>query len=246
MISTLSSADIAARAPRFALIPVGAFEQHGPHLPVTTDTLIAQAIGQAVCERAGGMLVSPVTVSCSHEHAGFPGTVSVSATTLAMQVHDMADSLEQAGFGLVVVLNCHGGNYVLSNVAQERNVRRPRMLLLPARQHWEAAVAHAGVESSPSADMHGGEIETSLLLHLWPQAVRVDLIQDHAAPSRPLLTFHGMRHYAEQGVIGFPSRATAGKGRLLLEKMAELLAGEIQAALESIGCPLDGPAAIDR
>lgn len=232
MISTFSSAEIAECAPRFALIPVGAFEQHGPHLPVTTDTLIAQAIGAAVCERAGGMLVSPVTVSCSHEHAGFPGTVSVSATTLAMQINDMADSLEAAGFGLVVVLNCHGGNYVLSNVAQERNVRCPRLLLLPARQHWEAAVAHAGVASSPSADMHGGEIETSLLLHIQPQAVRTDRIRDHAAPQRPLLTFHGMRHYAEQGIIGFPSRATAEKGRLLLEKMTELLAQEILPLLD--------------
>ncbi|MGO3741094.1 creatininase family protein [Kerstersia sp.] len=231
MKNLCTSADIASRQPRFALIPIGAFEQHGPHLPVTTDTLIAQAIGQAVCARANGLLVSPITVSCSHEHAGFAGTVSVSATTLAMQVNDMADSLERAGFTLVVVLNCHGGNYVLSNVAQERNLGRPHLLLLPARQHWEAAVAYAGVESSPSADMHGGEIETSLLLHLQPQAVRTDLIRDHAAPQRPLLTFHGMRHYAEQGIIGFPSRATAEKGRLLLEKMAELLAQEIVLCL---------------
>lgn len=226
-----TSPEIAARAPRFALIPVGAFEQHGPHLPLTTDTLIAQAVGQAVCERGNGLLVSPITVSCSHEHAGFPGTVSVSATTLALQVRDMTVALEEAGFELVVLLNCHGGNYVLSNVAQELNQHRPRLLLLPSRQHWEVALAHAGVESSLSADMHGGEIETSILLHVLPQAVRTDLICDHAALNRPLLTFHGMKHYTESGVIGFPSHATAEKGRLLLEALSRQLAQEIHQVL---------------
>ncbi|MGH9127162.1 MAG: creatininase family protein, partial [Acidimicrobiales bacterium] len=76
-----------------AVLPVGSFEQHGPHLPLVTDTLIAVAIANEISDRYGALQLPPVTFSCSHEHADFAGTVSVSATTLVATVTDIAQSL---------------------------------------------------------------------------------------------------------------------------------------------------------
>ncbi len=227
-----TSEEIGERAPRFAVVPVGSFEQHGAHLPVTTDTLIAGILAKQLCERHGGLLVSPLGVTCSHEHAGFPGTLSISPRTLIAVVTDLVVAIESHGIALTVLLNGHGGNYVIGNVAQELNVIGPRVLMCPARQHWQAAMDRAGIEHSMSADMHGGELETSILLYAMPEAVRSERMQaDWEAPDRPLLTLYGMRHYTTSGVIGFPSSATAEKGRVVVEEMTRILGSEIEAIL---------------
>ena len=228
--NTKTCYQIAARKPRFAVIPIGSFEQHGKHLPVTTDTLIAGLIGKSVCDQAGGLLVSPITVSCSHEHAGFPASLSISTTTFVAALKDLIASIDAQQIPLTVLINAHGGNYAAANVAQESNVVRPHVFLCPTRQHWQAAMLEAGIESSISEDMHGGEVETSLLLHAMPEVVQTDLIEDWEAPSRPLLTLYGMSHYTKSGVIGFPSRATPQKGERLLRSIT----GEICKNIEDI------------
>ena len=227
--TTETSQEIEARKPRFAVVPVGSFEQHGAHLPVTTDTLIAAGIADALCSDHWGLLLPPVAVTCSHEHAGFAGTASISATTLLAVLSDMLVSLEHAGIDLMVLVNGHGGNYVLSNFAQEANVERPRVYLAPVRQQWQAAMDAGGIESGISEDMHGGELETSLMLHMYPELVRPKhLRKDHDAPDRPLLTLHGMRHYTTSGIVGFPSRATAEKGAAVLTHLVASIAGEVE------------------
>ncbi|MBZ0224046.1 MAG: creatininase family protein [Dokdonella sp.] len=225
--------EIANRKPRFAIIPIGSFEQHGKHLPVTTDTLIAGLIGKAICDAYGGFLVSPITVTCSHEHAGFPSSLSISAETLIHVLRDLIASIESNGIPLTVLVNGHGGNYVIVNVAQELNVSRPRVFISPTRQHWQAAMSFAGVEKTVSEDMHGGEVETSILMYAMPEVVRHDEIEDWEATERPLLTLFGMRHYTKSGIIGFPSKATPEKGRLLVGKMAEVIGRDIEAILAS-------------
>jgi creatinine amidohydrolase/Fe(II)-dependent formamide hydrolase-like protein len=112
-----------------------------------------------------------VTVSCSHEHSGFAGTVSLSAPTLAAVVSDVAESLRAAGIDRLAIVNGHGGNYVLANVVQQANITGPRMTLFPSRTDWEAARTVAGWESTVSEDMHAGELEVSLLLHGYPELV---------------------------------------------------------------------------
>src|SRR5262249_1829381 len=154
---TATTADEASRASRLAVLPVGSFEQHGGHLPLATDTIVASAIARAVADAHNLLLLPPVTVSCSQEHAGWPGTVSLRAVTLAAVITDIADSLRHAGVGQLVVVNGHGGNYVLSNIVQEANVGQRRMALYPGRHDWEAARTAAGLTSSSHADMHAGE-----------------------------------------------------------------------------------------
>lgn len=198
---------------------------------MTTDTLIAGLIGKSVCDQAQGLLVSPLTVSCSHEHAGFPASLSISTATFVATLKDLISCIDAQQIPLTVLINAHGGNYAAANVAQESNIVRPHVFLCPTRQHWQAAVTAAGIETSISEDMHGGEIETSILLHAMPEVVQTHLIEDWKAPSRPLLTLYGMKHYTKSGIIGFPSKATPEKGKILLERLSAEICNDIEAIL---------------
>lgn len=231
-ISTATSTDEAARAATVAVLPVGSFEQHGDHLPLATDSLIAGIIAKRVADDYNLFLLPPITVGCSHEHAGFVGSVSISSTTLHTIITDVARSLEQAGIHKLAIVNGHGGNYVLSNVVQEANVGGPRMVLFPHSKDWQDARTAAGCETNNHDDMHGGEAETSILLAEAPELVRVSYRDaDHLADDRRLLLTTGMAGYTENGIIGLPSKATAEKGRALLaafsrgfkEHLAQLL-----------------------
>ena len=168
------------------------------------------------------MLLPPITISCSHEHAGWRGTVSISARTLHQVVTDISDSLAKAGVHRLVLVNGHGGNYVLSNVVQQANATDTRMTLFPTRDDWEAARSAAGLTSTMHEDMHAGELEVSILLHAHPELVG-DSYQhgDWTADSRPHLLVTGVRGYTDSGVIGRPSLATAEKGRAILDSLTK-------------------------
>jgi creatinine amidohydrolase len=213
----------AAGAPRqVAVLPVGSFEQHGPYLPLATDTLVACAVARSVAATYPVHLLPPVTVSCSHEHAAWPGTVSISSVTLHAVVRDIATSLGHSGVDALVLVNGHGGNYVLGNVVQEAGVRGERMALFPAAEDWEAARVRAGVATSLLTDMHAGEIETSVLLHAHPEYLRPGWeTADFVADDRRHLLSLGMSAYTDSGVIGRPSLASAEKGEKLLASLAE-------------------------
>ncbi|MFF4118340.1 creatininase family protein [Streptomyces sp. NPDC001714] len=205
-----------------AVLPVGSFEQHGPYLPLATDTLVACAVAREIAAAYPVHLLPPVTVSCSHEHAAWPGTVSISAVTLHAVVNDIAASLRRSGVEALVVVNGHGGNYVLGNVVQEASARGERLALYPAAEDWEAALVRAGVETSALSDMHAGEIETSILLHAHPELVRPGYESaDFTADDRRHLLTLGMSAYTESGVIGRPSLGSAEKGKELLSSLAD-------------------------
>jgi creatinine amidohydrolase len=174
-----------------------------------------------------------ITLGCSHEHAAFPGTVSIKATTLYAVVNDVAESLAQAGIERLVVVNGHGGNYVLSNVVQEANIRTRRMALFPQSTDWNDARSEAELQTSNHEDMHGGEAETSILLHRFPDVVRPDFPEaDHLADERRHLLTVGMRPYAPNGIIGLPSLATAEKGQRLLDAFSRLAKEHLGALRE--------------
>ncbi|WP_405361002.1 creatininase family protein [Kitasatospora sp. NBC_00085] len=148
LITAATSADERQRGAKIAVLPVGSFEQHGAHLPLTTDTVVAGLIAQRIATDYDLFLLPPVTVSCSHEHAHMPGTVSISAATLYAVINDIRKSLQASGVPGLLIVNGHGGNYVLSNVVQEANTSaRASPSSLPARtgtrpatpQVWRAA-----------------------------------------------------------------------------------------------------------
>jgi creatinine amidohydrolase len=220
LITTATSTDEAKRGATVALLPVGSFEQHGDHLPLTTDTLVACVIANQLAITYNLFLLPPITMSCSHEHESFEGTVSISSRTLIAMIDDTRSSLARSGIRYLVLVNGHGGNYVLSNIAQEANVVERSIALFPGREDFRIARERAGMETTTSEDMHGGEWETSILLHSLPHLVRSTYSQnDHDAPQRPHLLITGIRAYATKGIIGRPSVANAAKGHAALDSL---------------------------
>ncbi|MFG2904950.1 creatininase family protein [Kitasatospora sp. NPDC048286] len=222
LITAATSADERRRGAKIAVLPVGSFEQHGDHLPLTTDTVVASLIAQRIATDYDLFLLPPITLSCSHEHAHMAGTVSISAATLYAVINDIWKSLQASGVPGLLIVNGHGGNYVLSNVVQEVNITGPRVALFPVREDWHRAREAAALESSGGEDMHGGELEVSLLLHGAPHLVRDGVEHDdHDAPERPHLLTLGMAGYTQNGIIGRPSLGTAEKGRAILESLSK-------------------------
>lgn len=199
-------------ARRVLVVPVGSLEQHGPHLPLDCDSRVAAAVADAVAAQVSDAAVTPVIpVGVSGEHAGFPGTISIGApalTDLVVQLsrHAAPDWAE------VLVVNGHGGNRPALDAASEVCVREGRRVRV-----WHAAW--------PEGDAHAGRIETSLLLHLAPDQVRLELAvpgnQTPLAALMPALRTGGVRSVSPNGVLGDPRGATAAQGQEVFEKLVE-------------------------
>ena len=223
LLPATTTADHDAVHATAAVLPIGAFEQHGPSLPLVTDTLIAIAITEAISQHHKVFQLPAITFGCSHEHSAFPGTVSLSPATVAAVVTDIRTSLAQQGISAVIVVNGHGGNYVLGNVVQQANADGAmRVGLYPSRADWTEARRAAEISSSNHDDMHAGELETSILLAAHSSYVRDGWqSHDHIAPDRRYLTTVGMGAYTTSGVIGYPSRANASKGHAVLDHLGQ-------------------------
>ncbi|MFC4947948.1 creatininase family protein [Pseudonocardia sp. GCM10023141] len=215
-----SAAEQIAGGATVAVLPIGSFEQHGPYLPLATDTVIAATLAREIAAAYAVQRLPPITISCSHEHAAWPATVSISATTLYAMVRDVSDSLHHSGISTLVLVNGHGGNYVLGNAVQEAGLRGRRLALFPGEADWAAARAAAGLESAAVTDMHAGELETSILLHAHPDLVRPGYAAgDERADDRRHLLTRGLAGYTTSGVVGQPSLASARKGRDVLASL---------------------------
>lgn len=222
LLTTATSPDVAALEPKIAVLPIGSFEQHGGVLPLITDTIVAQLIAARLAQDYDLFLLPPVTISCSHEHAGFVGTVSISSQTLFAIIADIRASLRASGIEKLVMVNGHGGNYALSNVAQEANVGEVAVCLFPGRPEWQKARDAAALQTTMSEDMHAGELEVSLLLHATPDLVNPSYrTQDHLATDRPHLLMTGLRALTESGIVGRPSLGTAEKGAIILDSLSQ-------------------------
>jgi creatinine amidohydrolase len=223
-LPTHTTVDERDRNASVAILPIGSFEQHGPILPLATDTVIASTIARALSTAYPLLELPPITISCSHEHSAWPGTVSISAQTLYSVVRDIAASLRQSGISKLVLVNAHGGNYVLSNVVQEST----GIALFPTETDWLTARSAAGLASSILTDMHAGEIEVSILLHAHPHLVRPDYADhDHLADDRLHMLTLGLQAYTESGVVGLPSLATPEKGRNILSSLVTSFAATL-------------------
>jgi creatinine amidohydrolase len=201
------------------LVAVGSWEQHGPHLPLTTDTLIAEALVAAVAARRDGVLAGPtLTVTSSGEHAGFPGTLSVGAEVTESTVIELVRSADWSGG--VLLVNGHGGNLV----PVERAVTRLRSESRRVASWWPRL---------PGGDLHAGHTETSLLLHLHPELVRRDrIVAGHQGPLEGLLDelrAHGVRAVSPTGVLGDPTGADAETGAALFGRLVDDLLATLDA-----------------
>jgi creatinine amidohydrolase len=244
---------------RIAVLPVAAVEQHGPHLPVGVDTYIAQAYlarVRALLPESSPALFLPVQpVGASDEHRAFRGTLTLSPETALRAFIEIGESVARAGIRKLVIINSHGGNIALIDLAARQLRVRANMLAVHAswgrfgypRLFSDAELTHG---------IHGGDIETSIMLAAWPNLVRRDRIADfHPA------TYAMERDYAflradhpagfgwmtqdlhASGALGDASLATAEKGKAALEHGARafitLLDDVARFDLASLAGPLE-------
>jgi mycofactocin precursor peptide peptidase len=207
--------EVDERGPSVVAVPLGSVEQHGPHLPLDTDTRIATALVDALAAARPDVVgAPPVAYGASGEHAGFPGTLSIGTEALTAVLVELGRSAD--AFAGVVFVNGHGGNL--------EAVRRASALLVD-----EDRRVLAWAPSVPDGDAHAGRTETSLLLALDPGCVRLDRAEPGAtAPLAELigdLRSGGVAAVAPNGVLGDPTGASADEGAALLAAItADLLA----------------------
>ncbi|MFM2183162.1 MAG: hypothetical protein RJB61_1456 [Actinomycetota bacterium] len=211
--------------------PLGAIEQHGPHLPLSTDSVVATAVAEAAVERVGDpldvWLLPTLEYTKSNEHAWSAGTIWLSATTLLAVLDDLGRCVATTPARRLVFLNGHGGNSALVNVAN-RELRLAHGLM--------TFLAHPGVPpdqggSSPASELgmgvHGGTDETSIMLHLAPHLVDMSKaerrVPEWLADNR-YVRFGGRvsfgwlsNDFSSDGYIGDPTAATAELGATLFE-----------------------------
>lgn len=200
------------------LVPLGSTEQHGPHLPFITDTLIADAVAQRAAPRIADATARPVVVApalaygASGEHQAFPGTISIGHEALRLLLIELIRSLSTWA-GQIILINGHGGNAatVRAVVDQMRH-----------EQHQVTSLACA--LESPS-DAHAGRDETSVLLHVAPHLVRMSAAQpgnvQPLADILPRLMAEGVRPVSPTGVLGDPTSAEAYIGQASLEALVD-------------------------
>lgn len=229
ILPTATQSEEEARGARHAVLPIGSFEQHGDYLPLITDTIIASVICGELVGAHRVFMLPPVTISCSHEHSAWRGTVSISSRTLQAMIDDIYASVRASGYQSLTLVNAHGGNYVLSNIVQEGAASGEKLALFPTQDDWKEARRVAGLVTTDHEDMHGGELEASILLHSHPELV-ADGYQtaDCIADDRRYLLTLGMDKYTKSGVIGRPSLATAEKGRAVLMSLTAKFAGVLE------------------
>lgn len=204
------------------LVPVGSIEQHGPHLPLDTDTAIAVAVSDAVAARLEGsvLVAPPVSYGSSGEHQSFAGTSSIGSDVLRSFVIELVRSVSTWG-GRIVLVNAHGGN--IASLAKAT-------FQMIAEGHDVAWVPCATEE----VDLHAGVTETSLMLHIRPGSVRLERAE--AGETRPLaeilplMMAGGIAAVSPNGVLGDPAGATAEAGAATLTEMADDIVRRITQA----------------
>jgi creatinine amidohydrolase len=215
-----------------ALVPLGSTEQHGPHLPLSTDHVIAEGLARAAAERSGFLCTPTVNVGVSEHHRQFHGTMWVSPIAFREYVESLTRNLSYHGIDRVVFVNAHGGN---SQHLQEvgRRLRRDRIAFATSWM-WDEAIPDLVDEVFETNGPHAGPKETSMLLHLDPENVKPEEFENARDDGLVDLSSsghsrHGARvHYdaienADNGAFGDQTDATAEKGARMFEEATEQL-----------------------
>ena len=235
--STTEYASIDAEA-TIAILPVAAIEQHGPHLPVSTDTAIMNGMLDTVIERLPNDLVIRIlpvqAVGKSNEHLHAPGTLTLPAATLIDAWTELGASVARAGVKKLVVVNSHGGNEEIMGIVTRE--LRVRFSMLAVKTSWQRFGRPDGMypDLEDRHGIHGGDVETSLMLHFRPDLVDMGKAENFVSKvARAEKEFELLRHTGTHafawiasdlnphGVVGNAAIATAEKGRLTAEFQAD-------------------------
>lgn len=217
-LSSLSTQDITTRSRPIIALPIGSCEQHGPHLPLDTDTRIAMALCERLAHANNSVLIAPaIAIAASGEHDGFAGTLSIGTVALTTVIVELVRSANWAAG--VVLVNGHGGNAQAVHTAI--SVLRSEQRQATA---WWPRLA--------DGDAHAGHAETSLMLAIAPDAVRMELAE--VGVISPLaniidkIRLHGIASISPNGVLGDPRSASAAHGHVLLTLLTAQLIGYVE------------------
>jgi creatinine amidohydrolase len=219
---------------RLCLLPVGAIEQHGPHLPCDTDSLIAQSLCDEVARRTGCLSLPVLAYGCSFGHGeAWPGTLSLSPETLTRTVRELGQWLMATGFTRLLIVNSHFGNWAALKCAIDHlRLRHAGAIGVGCANSWELTRQVKAWFLSDGDDIHANRAETSLVLHLAPKRVCRSRIADADDPDRTdgLVLTWLVPQTSANGVTGAPSRATAAEGARWFSRMAAALAAKARRA----------------
>ena len=223
-----------AAADWIAVLPIAAIEQHGPHLPVYTDACIAEGMVRRVVdilpEDLPATFLPLQAVGKSNEHISSPGTLTLSSETLVSMLVELGDSVVRAGVKKLVIVNSHGGNVpILDIVTRELRVRHDMLAVATAWSRFGHPDGMFGPDET-AYGIHGGDIETSVMLHLRPDLVRMAKARDFRSAQVDFaaefkhLRAHGLHQFGwkaqdlnPEGTVGNASAGRAAKGKAVID-----------------------------
>jgi creatinine amidohydrolase len=212
------------------VLPVAAVEQHGPHLPVSTDTEIASAVCRAASARTGVPVLPTLWAGSSQAHTrAWPGTLSLPPRLLVEIVVELASWLAASGFTRLLIVNAHVGNAAPLKVAVDE-IRAGGEIRAGLLSWYEITPEIASEVTSDAVDWHAHAAETSLMLHLRPELVVRQSIRDDEDRTGDLVLSYTVAETSREGLTGAPSHASAEAGAALFDAVVEALAERFERA----------------
>lgn len=230
---TLDEIGEAAAQGQLAVLPVGATEQHGPHLATGTDTLLAEHVSLAAAERTGDVVLPALPYGCSLGHTDrWPGTLSLLPATMIALLVDVGRWTYASGFRKVLMVNGHATNgppckSAILQLRHELPDLRPRFVSI-----FDLTPEIAARYREDAADFHANEAETSMLLHLARDQVRPARAVDEPDRTIGRVLQYAMPSVSRSGAVGAPSTATASRGAALVDRLVDALAELLDKARE--------------
>jgi len=214
------------------LLPLGATEQHGPHLPVNTDTVFATACCAYASAKMQTLVLPAIAYGCSLGHTDqWPGTISLFPETLIASIREVATFLIRTGFTKLLIVNSHWGNTSSLRCAIDRiRFDNAGRFSIGLKNSFEFTRSIWGQFIDDGEDFHANRAETALMMYLDPAAVRLDKIVDDPDRTAGKVFTYVVPQTSTNGLTGHPTRATAEDGKKLFIEMGEALSALVKSA----------------
>lgn len=213
------------------LVPLGATEQHGPHLPTATDSIVATAICDAAAQESGAIVLPTIAIGCSYGHGTLtPGTLSLTPELLAAVIRQYAEWASYSGLRRLLFVNAHLGNSSALGVATDHlRLYRPD-LRVGVIEWWSVSDQVLAECTADGNDIHANRAETSLMMAVAPQLVHLDRCPNSDDPDRTanLVYRYTAPALSRNGVTGRPSEASAALGQSLLTAIVDRVVDKVQ------------------